>query len=231
MTLSVSTWSHLNDLTKAFGGKGMTPPTDDDLKQAEINQLMYTALEKFAPLAHAYALNRFQLGLLNGTFTNDFNYHWWSIRSEVEAVKPAVQREKDTDFDAGVEFSLTQNVPQIGTFASSLLQFQIHEALCVNILGYKLNETYRCDISTHKNKTASLQTLMMAGRSQDWTKTFANFLNTPSINKTAGSLNATSAINYFQKLWDYLDAELKKESYSTKVNKDLDKYFVSHIPA
>jgi len=231
MTLSISTWNRLNELTKAFGAKGMTPPTGEDLEKAQINQLMYTALEKFVPLAHAYAVNRFQLGILNGTFTDDFNYHWWNLRSEIEGVKPPLLREKDTDFDAGVEFGLTQNVPAIGSFAASLLQFQIHETLCNDVLGFKSNETFMCDI-TGKTKTAQpLKHLMSVGMSQDWDITLGKFLTANSIQNINGTLNATAAINYFQKLWDFLDSQQTAQSYSTKLNTDVDKYFVSHIPA
>ncbi|XP_068991118.1 angiotensin-converting enzyme-like [Neodiprion pinetum] len=116
----------------------------------DINYLYLIALQKIAFLPFAYCVDKWRWTVFTDEVTPEiYNSLWWKFRAEIQGIEPPINRD-ETDFDPGAKYHVAANVPYIRYFVSFIIQFQFHEALCLNAGQYDPNDPsrplHRCDI-------------------------------------------------------------------------------------
>nr|XP_003465355.2 angiotensin-converting enzyme-like protein Ace3 [Cavia porcellus] len=166
--------------------------------EEEVNYLMSMALEKIAFIPFSYIMDLFRWKVFDGTIEkNIYNQEWWNLRLKYQGLCPPVPRTED-DFDPAAKFHVPANVPCTRYFIRTVLQFQLHEALC-NASGY-VGPLHQCDIYGSKTAGRILGNALKLGSSKLW----------PEVQKelTGQSVISTSAImTYFKPLLNWLVAE------------------------
>nr|XP_018914957.1 PREDICTED: angiotensin-converting enzyme-like isoform X1 [Bemisia tabaci]XP_018914958.1 PREDICTED: angiotensin-converting enzyme-like isoform X1 [Bemisia tabaci] len=196
IALSVSNPKHMQTL-------GLVQTSIDDLPH-NINYLFSMAMDKlpFMPFSLSLDLWRYDI-FRNNVGKQRYNCHWWDLRERLSGVKPPVLR-SEVDFDAGSKYHVPANIPYIGYFVGTVLQFQIHRALCRAANQYNPDDPskplHKCDIYRSKEAGYLLSNLMELGSSQHWTQTLYE-----ATGETR--LSGDALREYFRPLEDWLRSE------------------------
>lgn len=169
ISLSVSTPKHLQTL-------GLILNSVDDIPH-NINYLFGLAMDKLTFLPFSLALDLWRWDIFKGTTHKErYNCHWWDLRERLGGVKPPVLR-SETDFDPGSKYHVPANIPYIGYYFGTILQFQIHKAMCLASGQYRPNDPnkllHKCDIYRSKEAGAILKKMMEMGSSENWRDTLS----------------------------------------------------------
>uniref|UniRef100_A0A1B6KA09 Angiotensin-converting enzyme n=1 Tax=Graphocephala atropunctata TaxID=36148 RepID=A0A1B6KA09_9HEMI len=197
VSLSVTTPHHLQTL-------GLVLRSVDDIPH-NINFLFSMALDKVAFLPFALALDFWRWDIFQGSTPRDrYNCHWWDLRERLSGIKPPVLR-SETDFDPGSKYHVPANIPYIRYFVGTVLQFQIHRALCKAAQQSEHNNAYgqplhKCDIYRSKEAGHVLQKLMEKGSSEAWSEVLY-----AATGETR--LDGTAIREYFRPLEEWLRNE------------------------
>uniref|UniRef100_H0W5S9 Angiotensin-converting enzyme n=1 Tax=Cavia porcellus TaxID=10141 RepID=H0W5S9_CAVPO len=190
VTLSASSHRHLFST-------GLINLQQQDSEE-EVNYLMGMALEKIAFIPFSYLMDLFRWRVFDGTIDkNIYNQEWWNLRLKYQGLCAPVPRTED-DFDPAAKFHVAANVPYTRYFVSTVLQFQLHEALC-NASGY-VGPLHQCDIYSSKIAGRILGNALKLGSSKPWPEVLKEL--------TGQSTISTSAImTYFKPLLNWLVVE------------------------
>lgn len=164
IALSVGTPKHLQAL-------GLVQASVDD-SSVDINYLYAMALDKVAFLPFALVMDKWRWDVFSGNINKDqYNCHWWRLREQYSGLKPPVLR-SEIDFDPGSKYHIPANIPYIRYFIGTVLQFQLHRAMCRVAGQYDPNDAnrplHKCDIYRSKEAGFLLSKLMERGSSVPW---------------------------------------------------------------
>lgn len=185
-------------------------------KEADINYLMKSAMERVMFLPFAYTIDQFRWRLFDGTINNytTMNEEWWKLREEYQGITPPVLR-YDDDFDAGAKYHVAADVPYIRYFVAHILEYSFYKEMCLASKNYDPNDAakplFKCDFSAGPDAPkagALLKKMLQAGRSKPWPEI---------LEETTGSrkIDASAILEYFKPLSDWLDDELANKGIKT----------------
>ncbi|GAU88090.1 hypothetical protein RvY_00850-2 [Ramazzottius varieornatus] len=191
LALSVSTPGHLEKL-------GLLKNYNSNDKDAEINFMFSTALEKIAFLPFGLVMDMYRYDVFNGKIkTTELNAQWWKYVNKYQGICSPVGRSED-DFDPGAKYHTAADVPYMRYFVSFVIQFQFHEALC-NAAGHK-GELHTCDIDSSKAAGKLMADALSLGSSEPWQV---------AMKKLTGQekMDAGPLMKFFKPLQDWLRKE------------------------
>ncbi|KAL5242758.1 hypothetical protein ACI65C_010168 [Semiaphis heraclei] len=196
ISLSVSTPKHLQTL-------GLILNSVDDIPH-NINYLFGLAMDKLTFLPFSLALDLWRWDIFKGTTHKErYNCHWWDLRERLGGVKPPVLR-SETDFDPGSKYHVPANIPYVGYYFGTVLQFQIHKAMCLASGQYRPNDPnkllHKCDIYRSKEAGAIVKKIMESGSSENWRDTL-------SLAIGENRLDGSALREFFQPLEEWLRNE------------------------
>ncbi|XP_045155513.1 angiotensin-converting enzyme [Echinops telfairi] len=190
LALSVSTPAHLHKI-------GLLDQVPND-SESEINYLLKMALEKIAFLPFGYLVDQWRWGVFSGrTPPSRYNFDWWYLRTKYQGLCSPVLR-NETHFDAGAKFHVPNMTPYIRYFVSFVLQFQFHQALCLEAAHQ--GPLHRCDIYQSAQAGAKLRELLRAGSSRPWKELLKDMIGTDALD--AGPL-----LDYFRPIRVWLQEQ------------------------
>ncbi|XP_015119782.1 angiotensin-converting enzyme [Diachasma alloeum] len=201
IALSASTPEHF----KKIGLLEQDASTDKD---ALLNHLYITGLEKIVFLPFAYMMDKWRWGVFQSHILPDtYNCQWWNLAEEFQGITPPVPR-SEQDFDPGAKYHIIANVEYIRYFVSHVIQFQFHKALCIhagqynpsNITAKSLSE---CNIYGNVKAGNLYRSMLELGSSVPWQD---------AMEKMTGQrkMDASGLLEYFRPLQMWLEAENKK---------------------
>ncbi|XP_048007356.1 angiotensin-converting enzyme-like [Leguminivora glycinivorella] len=196
IALSVSSPRHLQTL-------GLVQRSVADTAH-DTNYLFTQAMDKLAFLPFALSMDRWRWDVFTGDVRKEqYNCHWWRLREQYQGIKPPVLR-SELDFDPGSKYHIPANIPYIRYFVSTVLQFQIHRALCERtgqfIPGDETRPLHKCDIYRNPEAGRILTRLMERGSSVPWTQVLQE-----SIGESR--LSGEALRDYFRPLEEWLRSE------------------------
>ncbi|XP_063619169.1 angiotensin-converting enzyme [Cydia splendana] len=196
IALSVSSPRHLQTL-------GLVQRSVADTAH-DTNFLFTQAMDKLAFLPFALSMDRWRWDVFTGEVRKEqYNCHWWRLREQYQGIKPPVLR-SELDFDPGSKYHIPANIPYIRYFVSTVLQFQIHRALCERtgqfIPGDETRPLHKCDIYRNPEAGRILTRLMERGSSVPWTQVLQE-----SIGESR--LSGEALRDYFRPLEEWLRSE------------------------
>ncbi|KAL1137895.1 hypothetical protein AAG570_009590, partial [Ranatra chinensis] len=197
IALSVSTPNHLKKI-------GLLDEVEEN-KEAVINQLFYTALDKVAFLPFGYLMDLWRWDVFRGKIKPEhYNCNWWKLRHKYQGIQPPVDRSEE-NFDPAAKYHIIADVPYIRYFVSFVIQFQFHKALCEKAGEFDPNNPnhkplHQCDIYQNKEAGNLLGTMLQMGSSKPWPD--AMEVITGQRKMDAGPL-----LQYFRPLMEWLEAE------------------------
>ncbi|WP_406694565.1 M2 family metallopeptidase [Singulisphaera sp. Ch08] len=178
------------DYLKTIGLLDEVPRADDDLPF-----LFRTALEKIPQLATAIVVDMWRWKVFSGEIPpGNYNAGWWELRRKYQGVSEPIDR-TEADFDAGMFFHIANNVPYDRYFVASILQFDIHRALCEKA-GHT-GSLHRGSIYGNRAAGESLQRALAHGASQPWQDTMYELAGRRNI-------EASSIVEYFRPVMNWL---------------------------
>jgi peptidyl-dipeptidase A len=126
---------------------------------------------------------------------------YWELVREYQGIQAPVQRQS-TDFDAAANFAVVAGYPLLDQFFSTVLQYQVHEALCKQ-QGHS-GSIHECTLS-EATVGAALNDIMTLGASISWQE---------AILKLTGKsgYNTTALLNYYEPLFKWLQKENENRS-------------------
>ena len=186
---------------------------------ATLNSLYEEAFELFPKLTRALAFNQWFWDVYSGKAkSNNYNCHWWKVRSSFEGTNPP-ERRKTTDLDPATHLNFMSTPSQnIEIFITSILKYQIYETLCTAaLLNQQAGDVSRenqvfstspsqvnssinlqsCDLSGSGLGGDLISKLVSPGPSKGWKE----LLNLIGIKD---GLNSSSLLTYFKPLYKYL---------------------------
>ncbi|XP_037350441.1 angiotensin-converting enzyme-like protein Ace3 [Talpa occidentalis] len=194
ITLSVSTHKHMLN-------KGLLSQQHQDPEE-EVNFLMGIALEKIPFIPFAYLMDLFRWKVFDGSIHKGiYNQEWWNLRLKYQGLCPPVPRSED-DFDPGAKFHISASVPYLRYFLGLVLQFQIHEALCM--ASGHMGPLHRCDIYNSKIAGKLMEDVLKLGSSKPWPEVLQQMTGQTKM-------SAKALMRYFKPLMNWLVAENVRE--------------------
>ncbi|XP_013173794.1 PREDICTED: angiotensin-converting enzyme-like [Papilio xuthus] len=193
--------AHLNTLNLAQVTTG---------PHAELNHLLWLALEKLPLVAYAYVLDRWRWDIFANSSLKNWNQHWWDLRVNETGISPPVPR-NESDLDPAAKYHVVSHVQYITYLVSHVLEFQILSSLCK-----KANYTgplHNCSLRDVKEAGKLLSNGMSLGAGVDW-RTVLQAITGETDLSSAGLLE------YFAPLSQYLRKENEKMANLTE---DMDK--------
>ncbi|XP_030582139.1 angiotensin-converting enzyme 2 [Archocentrus centrarchus] len=196
MSLSAATPKHLQSLE-------LLPADfiyDDD---TEINFLLKQALTIVATLPFTYMLEEWRWQVFAGNITKDeWMQRWWEMKRELVGVMEPVPRD-ETYCDPPALFHVSGDYSFIRYFTRTIYQFQFQKALC-NAAGHT-GDLSTCDITNSTEAGTKLRNMLELGRSKSWTR---------ALQAISGDtrMDAQPLLDYFQKLYEWLQAANKKHN-------------------
>jgi peptidyl-dipeptidase A len=134
-------------------------------QKATLNQQMIVALQKVSFLPFAMLVDQWRWDVFSGKVRPEqYNQHWWELRTKYQGIAPAVSR--DGAFDPGAKYHIPGNTPYMRYFLSTVLQFQFHRALCKKA-GHT-GPLYECSIFGNKDAGEALRAMLALGASKPW---------------------------------------------------------------
>jgi peptidyl-dipeptidase A len=171
--------------------------------KATIDQQMYVALEKVAFLPFSLLVDKWRWEAFSGAITpSQYNDRWWSLRRDYQGVIPAVPRSAN-DFDPGAKYHVPANTPYLRYFLSTIIQFQLHRALCAKA-GWS-GALHECSIHGNAEAGQAMWAMLQLGASRPWPD---------ALEAVTGSrqLDATAILEYFAPLHAWLKKENKGQT-------------------
>jgi peptidyl-dipeptidase A len=168
---------------------------------ADIGELLQTALAKVAFLPFAYSVDKWRWDVYAGKVQPaDYDKTWWQLREQYMGVsRPAPMTAGG--FDAGAKYHVAADVPYARYFLAHMLQFQFHRALCREA-GYT-GPLHRCSIYGNQKAGAKLQKMLAMGASQPWPEALKAISGEDKIDGSA-------LLDYFAPLKTWLDEQNRK---------------------
>ncbi|CDW53617.1 angiotensin converting enzyme [Trichuris trichiura] len=213
--LSVTSIEHmkkLNLLDHEEGNESLSPSIDShDMSQLELKYLYAKALEIVPSLPHAYVTDLYRWKIMNGTIEmNELNNAWWKLKKTYQGIAPPVAPSYE-NFDAGSEYSVVHNIPQIQRFFGQIMQFQIYQALC-NQSGH-VGPLHRCDIANSTKAGQTLYRALSLGSSIPWPDALRLITNSDRV-------SAKPMLDYFEPLINWLKAKVEQndECYGWEID-------------
>jgi peptidyl-dipeptidase A len=165
---------------------------------ADIGELLQTALAKVAFLPFAYSVDKWRWDVYAGKVQPaDYDKTWWQLREQYMGVsRPAPMTAGG--FDAGAKYHVAADVPYARYFLAHMLQFQFHRALCREA-GYT-GPLHRCSIYGNQKAGAKLQKMLAMGASQPWPEALKAISGEDKIDGSA-------LLDYFAPLKTWLDEQ------------------------
>lgn len=196
VSLSVSNPKHMQTL-------GLVLTSVDDVPH-NINFLFHLAMDKLTFLPFSLTLDMWRWDIFSGSTRKErYNCHWWDLRERLSGVKPPVLR-SEIDFDPGSKYHVPANIPYIGYYFGTILEFQIYRSLCKAAGQYIENDSrkplHKCDIYRSKEAGAILNRLMETGSSLPWHETLR-------LATGENRLDASAVREYFRPLEEWLRNE------------------------
>ncbi|XP_059473933.1 angiotensin-converting enzyme-like [Neocloeon triangulifer] len=159
VTLAVTNPDHLQRL-------GLFPGNNSNDEEIHMNYLMRVALEKLAFVPYSYIIDLWRWKIFSGEFGyKEMNERWWQLRLGIQGVAPPAKR-SERDFDAAAKKHVVTHKPYIGYMVSSLLQFQMLQALC-RAAGHR-GHLHRCELQNRREAGKLLSQVMSSGSSKAW---------------------------------------------------------------
>lgn len=163
-----------------------------------LNHLMKLALEKVPIIQYAFVVDKFRAEVLSkaGTIVpGQLNRRWWQLMIEHMGISPPVKRTASDkvhfDFGSNPKHLVEQDYTRY--LASSVLQFQLHQALCDKQEG---EAVYLCNMKTSVDE---LNDMLSEGAKSKWTEVLAKVV-TP-----AEGLKTESIVAFFEPLVKEID--------------------------
>ena len=144
---------------------GLAPKTasaDSD----DLPYLMRVALEKIPVLAMAVVIDSWRWKVYSGEISPEhYNQGWWDQVRKYQGFAPPLPR-TEKDFDAGMLYQISYNVPYDRYFTAGLLEFDFYRALC-KAAGHT-GDLHRCSFYGSTAAGDRLRKAMQLGRSAPW---------------------------------------------------------------
>lgn len=196
MSLSAATPEHLKSL-------GLLAPDFVYDSETEINFLLKQALTIVATMPFTYMLEEWRWQVFAGNIPKDqWMQRWWEMKRELVGVVEPIPRD-ETYCDPPALFHVSGDYSFIRYFTRTVYQFQFQKALC-NASGHT-GALSSCDITGSTAAGTKLRNMLELGRSQSWTRALETISGDTRMD--AGPL-----LDYFQKLYDWLVEENKKNN-------------------
>uniref|UniRef100_A0A8C3B3R6 Angiotensin-converting enzyme n=1 Tax=Cyclopterus lumpus TaxID=8103 RepID=A0A8C3B3R6_CYCLU len=195
LSLSVSTPKHLHAI------KLLETVTSDP--EIDTNYLLKMALEKIAFLPFGYLIDQWRWGVFSGnTPPERYNAEWWYLRTKYQGICPPTGRTEE-HLDAGAKYHIPGNTPYIRYFVSFILQFQLHEKLCM--AANQTGDLHTCDIYGSAEAGAILKKILQTGSSKPWPVVLQDAIGTDKM-------DATSLMKYFEPIIKWLEKQNVNET-------------------
>ncbi len=177
--------SYLNEI----GLSSKTQPQD------AISPLLEKALTTIPLIAYAYIADIWRWQVFGGEIEKkDWNKHWWNLRKQEQGIiAPHTRTEKY--IDALAKYHLANNIPYSKYFFAAILQFQIHQQLCLDI-GHQ-GQLHKCSIYGNKKAGQRLKKLLEQGASLPWSEQLKQF-------NGQEKMDGKALVNYFLPLHTWL---------------------------
>ncbi|KAB7494292.1 Angiotensin-converting enzyme [Armadillidium nasatum] len=118
------------------------------------------------------------------------------------------------EFDPGSKYHIPAHIPYIRYFIAYILQFQIHEELC--LAAGHTGDPHKCDIYGSQAAGEKLQKLLSLGKSQPWRIALSDFTDGRTTRLDAGPM-----LRYFRHLNDWLARENREDQVGWYTNQAL----------
>ncbi|XP_042898194.1 angiotensin-converting enzyme-like [Parasteatoda tepidariorum] len=205
IALSVRTTDYLERI-------GLLEEATDD-PETEINNLLYVALDTIAFQPYGLIVDLWRSTIFNGsTDKSELNKAWWKLRLDYQGVCPPVLRSED-DLDGGTQHYIGADCSYIANFASTIVQFQFHQALCEEA-GHE-GPLHKCSIYKNKKAGKLLSDMLKLGSSVPW----AEAMKVITKGKT-DKMDSTSILEYFQPLYAWLKNQNRNEFVGWNTSND-----------
>ena len=175
----------------AIGLLDRVPPEDEDL-----SYLFHTALDRIPRLAMAIVVDTWRWKVFSGEIPPERdNAEWWALRRKYQGVSPPSTRTEE-DFDAGMFYHVSHNIPYDRYFTALLLQFDFHRALC-EAAGHS-GSLHRGSIYGSRKAGQRLREALALGASRPWPDVLEQLTG-------ERQLNASSLVEYFAPVMAWLN--------------------------
>jgi len=158
--------------------------------------LMRMALDKIAFLPFGLLIDQWRWKVFSGEVgAADYNKAWWDLRRTYQGIASPVPR-SESDFDPGAKYHVAASVPYTRYFLSTILQFQLHRALCREA-DYQ-GPLHLCSIYGNEAAGRKLRAMLEMGQSRPWPEALEALTGEKE-------LDATAILDYFAPLSKWLD--------------------------
>ncbi|CAH2040644.1 unnamed protein product, partial [Iphiclides podalirius] len=178
--------------------------------EAELNHLLWLALEKLPLVAYAYVLDKWRWNIFAEPGSLNWNGHWWELRINETGISPPVPRD-ESDLDPAAKYHVVSHVQYITYLVSHVLEFQILSSLC-----RRMNHSgplHACSIHGAQEAGKLLSNGMSMGASEDWRSVLQAITG-------ERELSTRGILEYFAPLEELLRKETAKLS---RLDEDMDK--------
>lgn len=195
VAMSVMTPQHFRSVVLA---RHMPAPRSKHFPETDISFLLHMALSRLALLPYAYVLEKWRYQVFRGDVKpSQYNTRYWELREKYQGVKAPVSRD-GKNFDPGAKFHVAANIPYSRYFLSTIIQFQLHAALCR--AKQHTAQLHTCDIYRSLAAGNRLKKAMSLGASNSW----------PEVMKIVTGyrdIRADRMLEYFRPLMAWLRLE------------------------
>jgi len=197
LVLSIQTPGHLNKI-------GLLNKVSQT-KEAELNFLLKTAMERITFLPFGYLMDQWMWGVYSGDIKpNDYNIKWWQMRLKYQGIKPPVSR-TENDFDPGAKYHIPADTPYIRYFFAHILQFTFHKEACK--AAGNTGPLHKCSIYESKEAGDALKKMLELGKSKPWPEALKTLTG-------SDKLSAAPIKEYFGPLLEFLQKERASKGYT-----------------
>ncbi len=149
-------------------------------------------------MAMAIVVDKWRWGVFSGEIAADrYNDRWWRLSEQYQGIAPPIARDEQ-DFDAGMFYHISNNVPYDRYFIASILQFDFFKGLCATA-GHR-GPLHTCSIYGIEAAGKRLRSALQLGASRPWPD---------ALNQITGhrQLDASALLDYFAPLMAWLERE------------------------
>ncbi|XP_055848354.1 angiotensin-converting enzyme-like isoform X2 [Episyrphus balteatus] len=208
LSLSVSTPRHLEKI-------GLLKDYKMD-KEARINKLFLTALDKIVFLPFAFTMDKYRWSLFRGEVKpENMNCAFWKLREEYSGIEPPVVR-SEKDFDAPAKYHVSADVEYLRYLVSFIIQFQFYKSACIKAGQYDPKNPElpldNCDFYGSAEAGKAFENMLSLGASKPWPDAMEAF-NGERI------MSGKAIAEYFEPLRIWLEAENVKNNVYIGWNK------------
>lgn len=174
----------------------------EETPEAVLNKQMLDALQKVSFLPFGRMIDQWRWDVFSGKVQPaDWNDHWWKLRAEYQGIGAPIERPADA-FDPGAKFHIPANTPYLRYFLASILQFQMHEAMCA-AAGHE-GPLHTCSVYGSKEAGDKMEAVLALGASKPWPDALEAITGTREM-------DAGPMLEYFAPLRGYLQTQNKRQ--------------------